>query len=68
MRKMNKRRAKKAKTTSSFTAQAFWDLSLTHRGRANVLGLLGRALGFQFEQWADLPDDLKRQLETRWKE
>jgi hypothetical protein len=48
------------------TNQEYWDLNLTHKGRIKVLHLLGRALGFQFNQWAELPEDLRKQLEILW--
>jgi hypothetical protein len=49
------------------TNQEYWDFNLTHKGRAKMLTLLGRALGFQFKQWSDLPEDLRQQLEILWR-
>jgi hypothetical protein len=46
--------------------QEYWDHCLTHRGRVKVLALLGRARGFQNTQWAELPEDLRQQLEILW--
>jgi hypothetical protein len=43
-----------------------WNFNLTHKGRAKALTLLGRALGFQFMQWDELPEDLRKQLDILW--
>jgi hypothetical protein len=39
-----------------------WNYTLTHKGRANVLRALGRAIGWQFYQFQDLPQGLQCQL------
>jgi hypothetical protein len=50
----------------AMTSQEYWDFNLTHKGRAKALSLIGRALGFQFKQWSELPEDLQRQLDILW--
>ena len=48
------------------TPQAHWDYRLTHQGRAKVLAAIGRAQGYQFEPWKDLPFELRCTLINLW--
>lgn len=48
------------------TRQEYWDFQLTHQGREKSLAAIGRALGYQFAQWNELPQDLRRSLARFW--
>ena len=45
-----------------------WDHQLTFQGRRKALGRVGRALGLQYQQWHDLPGDVRAQLTRLWNE
>jgi hypothetical protein len=47
-------------------AEHYWTSTLTHKGREKALLTLGRAAGFQFADWHELPPDLKRALRRLW--
>jgi hypothetical protein len=48
------------------TNQEYWDLSLTYRGRAKVLHLIGQNQDYQQLAWAELPEDVRNKLVILW--
>jgi len=46
--------------------EKYWNCQLTHQGRRKALAAVGRALGYQYPSWRDLPLDLRRQLRGLW--